>query len=652
MSFVSESAFSIMSQDQFLFGFTNAKVNNKKKQHQNHLNCSKCREHLPRLAFSNNQWRKGKVGDNARCAACLGNAAPPRLAFPPAATRLPTASTKTAGASTKGPSLGGKVARRLWFALENTFEERIKSQPDDGQCIADEMDDWLENLKSAGDMAEGTVFNSALNNGKTVLWKDRKTWTKKNWNSLIRAEPAGVYELMLTLAFANQEESDTDIIRLWVDGKSQQLRTALAIYEDKLKILQTTKRKSSAVQRDTEPQSKKTKRENTPQTSETSSSSSSSSPSLKDSDEPWQLWINRHFKVTGMTEIEKTTVAEVVKEHLAVIGRQGKFYTTDWSVEPLLLPSHLLEQEKDDSKQTRNPPIVNKIQPAGERRTINVPTDAPTIESAMQLCATIRNEKGNAAAPITIQLGEGDYEIKCSWTDPSDNKAEVEKSTLDVLHNHIRFVGVGVGKTSIKGTLLIHHHYGIEFQDLTVSNIHGYGIWSLGKGSTVKAVQCKFDSCQSQGARIDNGSSFDAELCHFSNNKNIGALVSDPGSTGTFRNCKFYNNGGMAGIWSCDDAVVDLYGDETEIYNNVNGGLLATHKTVTGGLMNVHLPSSRNISHNNAENGDGAPEHGKKLLVAMAPMFNVQAYQGGTITFSCGKTVTKEGPSSEGCVIC
>jgi hypothetical protein len=353
-----------------------------------------------------------------------------------------------------------------------------------------------------------------------------------------------------------------------------------------------------------------------------------------------------------MTEIEKTTVAEVVKEHLAVIGRQGKFYTTDWSVEPLLLPSHLLEQEKDDSKQTRNPPIVNKIQPAGERRTINVPTDAPTIESAMQLCATIRNEKGNAAAPITIQLGEGDYEIKCSWTDPSDNKAEVEKSTLDVLHNHIRFVGVGVGKTSIKGTLLIHHHYGIEFQDLTVSNIHGYGIWSLGKGSTVKAVQCKFDSCQSQGARIDNGSSFDAELCHFSNNKNIGALVSDPGSTGTFRNCKFYNNGGMAGIWSCDDAVVDLYGDETEIYNNVNGGLLATHKTVTGGLMNVHVPSSRNISHNNAENGDGAPEHGKKLLVAMAPMFNVQAYQGGTITFSCGKTVTKEGPSSEGCVIC
>ena len=127
MSFVSESIalFSIMSQDQFLFGFTNAKVNNKKKQHQNHLNCSKCREHLPRLAFSNNQWRKGTVGDNARCAACLGNAAPPRLAFPPAATRLPTASTKTAGASTKGPSLGGKVARRLWFALENIFEERI-----------------------------------------------------------------------------------------------------------------------------------------------------------------------------------------------------------------------------------------------------------------------------------------------------------------------------------------------------------------------------------------------------------------------------------------------------------------------------------------------------------------------------------------------
>jgi len=616
---------------------------------------------LPRLAFSSNQWRKGNIGDIARCAACLGNApprlAPPRLA-PPAASRLPTASTKTAGASTKGPALGGKVARRLWFTLENTFEERIQSQPDDGQCsIADEMDDWLENLESAGDMAEGTVFNSAHNNGKkTILWKDRKTWTKKNWNSLICAEPAGVYELMLTLAFANQEESDKDIIRLWVDGKSQQLRKALAIYEAKLKQLQTTKRKTSAVQRDTEPQShsKRQRWENTQQTSETSSSSSSSSssPSLKDSGKPWQLWINRHFKVTGMTEIEKTTVTEVVKEHLDVIARQGKFYTTDWSVEPLLLPSHLLEQEKDDSKQTRNPPIVNKIQPAGEIRTINVPTDAPTIESAMQLCATIRNEKGNAAAPITIQLGEGDYEIKCSWTDPSDNKAEVVKSTLDVLHNHIRFAGVGVGKTSIKGTLLIHHHYGIEFQDLTVSNIHGYGIWSLGKGSTVKAVQCKFDSCQSQGARIDNGSSFDADLCHFSNNKNIGALVSDPGSTGTFRNCKFYNNGGMAGIWSCNDAVVDLYGDETEIYNNMNGGLLATHKTVTGGLMNVHLPSSRNISHNNAENGDGAPEHGKELLVAMAPMFNVQAYQGGTITFSCGETVTKEGPASEGCVIC
>ena len=140
---------------------------------------------------------------------------------------------KSPSASLKGPALGGKIARRLWLTLENVFKERYRKDAtdDDAYDSCGELEIWREDLESAGQMAEQTVFNPALNQGSaTIHWEDRKTWTTETWNTLITSEPEGVFQLMLSIAFGNSQKSDQEMIAFWVEGQLTQLENVWLEY--------------------------------------------------------------------------------------------------------------------------------------------------------------------------------------------------------------------------------------------------------------------------------------------------------------------------------------------------------------------------------------------------------------------------------------
>lgn len=635
--------------------------------------CSMCRRKLDRSKFSNTQWNK-----SGKCKACLST-----RKSTSASSSTNTSSTKK-NTSAKQAKLEGylcNICKIPGHWMENCplfvpgasgNSKLFNSKPSDGYLckLCHTPGHWMENCTKYKER------HSAHNQGN-------RNYNHKSYCKLMELGPPEILSFMLrtseqmypilmqnctcqrreqqtskmTSNKLKRKKSPKEEQQSSLSSRLQSTRSNIDEMKDKIQARKMAKLVHTQSTNSSSSTSSSTSISSLPSSSPSSSSmststSSSSSTSTSEKEDvtktPWQEWSDRHFKITGMTETEKTDVGEVVKRKFQIIAASGKIHSTDWSTLPLLLPPHLLEQQKIDSRQSTNPIIVNKMPPVGPVTLIRVPTDAATIEIAVHSCTSIRHTKGNV--PITIQLDSGEYSINSNWINPSDQKTEV--NSLDLLLDNIKIVGDVSRETLIRGSFFIHNHYGIELHNLTVSNKEGYGIWVHGPGSTVKAVNCKFDQCKNSAAYIDGGSAFDATNCHFANSSEYGcgATINDLESTGRFVDCKFYSNRGWAGIWVCDGAIVDLFGESTEVYNNHEMGMLATHKDA---VLNVHLPESHNTSHNNAENGDGAPDIGKSLLIAMAPMFNAKARQGGMIKYSCGKIIESgnEEEGEQGCVI-
>ena len=57
--------------------------------------------------------------------------------------------------------------------------------------------------------------------------------------------------------------------------------------------------------------------------------------------------------------------------------------------------------------------------------------------------------------------------------------------------------------------------------------------------------------------------------------------------------CTMHHNGN--GLYASDHAVVDLYGENTDIHSNTQFGIFAA----SDGKVQIHLPSHHNTSHDN-----------------------------------------------------
>jgi hypothetical protein len=117
-----------------------------------------------------------------------------------------------------------------------------------------------------------------------------------------------------------------------------------------------------------------------------------------------------------------------------------------------------------------------------------------------------------------------------------------------------------------------------------------------------------------------NGASVKATQCEFSENGGSGVAVTG-GSKGIFTNCSIHHNGAdgvfaeaEGTLMECvvaknKDTLVELRGEQAEIYQNGEDGLAAGHCTT----LNIHIPA-RSITalvHDNRERDLFAWSNGK-----------------------------------------
>jgi hypothetical protein len=271
-----------------------------------------------------------------------------------------------------------------------------------------------------------------------------------------------------------------------------------------------------------------------------------------------------------------------------------------------------------------------------KQNVIRVPHGCPTIESAMNLAKVFSSPKRNffkggcgkvytKKHPLKIELGEGEHEIMASDTYEDEYGQEVNIIHMRVTCDCITFVGKGKNQTTIRGGVEVHNKKNVRFENLTVTNSSGFGLWFNGY-TTVDILKCAVKECMFTGFRVTGGNSTVRD-CRFgavrNMRKDIPPWYSNTKITAT--QCEFMENGGsgVSCIGSCFENGIQLRLDDCTMHNNVNSGLVAgdgavvnLHGTKTdihsnktygisawsrGGKINIHLPSQHNTSHDNVK---------------------------------------------------
>jgi hypothetical protein len=214
---------------------------------------------------------------------------------------------------------------------------------------------------------------------------------------------------------------------------------------------------------------------------------------------------------------------------------------------------------------------------------IRVPQGCPTLRKAMALAVIFSERKEyTEAEPLKIRLDEGVHEIV------GNNKR------LDVTCSHITFVGKGKAHTTIRGGFKVENQENVKFEELTLMNSGGRGLYLTGSETTVDVLKCVVKECGGTGMFVTEGVTVTATQCEFMENGVNGVFCANANTKARLTDCTMHHNG-WDGLTVYSHAVVDLHGIKTDFHFNKERGIRAQNRA----KVNIHLPSQHNTSHDN-----------------------------------------------------
>jgi hypothetical protein len=228
---------------------------------------------------------------------------------------------------------------------------------------------------------------------------------------------------------------------------------------------------------------------------------------------------------------------------------------------------------------------------------IRVPQGCPTVKKAMDLAVIFSERKEYTATdPLKIRLEEGVHQIV------GDQYSE---ERLNVTCSHITFVGKGKDHTTILGGFKVENQENVNFEELTITNQNGKGMFLWGSETTVNVLKCAVKECGGSGMNARGGATVTATQCEFMENGHFGVYCHGANAKARLTDCQMHHNG-RAGLYADGRAVVDLHGTKTGIHSNKRRGIVASY----GGKVNIHLPSQHNTSHGNVGEDRGQSNGG------------------------------------------
>jgi hypothetical protein len=205
------------------------------------------------------------------------------------------------------------------------------------------------------------------------------------------------------------------------------------------------------------------------------------------------------------------------------------------------------------------------------------------VEKAMALAVVFSGRKEYTETdPLKIRLGEGVHEIVGNG------------NRLDVTCSHITFVGKGKACTTIRGGFQVCNQQNVRFEELTITNQSGIGLWLTGSETNVDVLKCAVKECGRTGMYVCAGATATATQCEFMENRVNGVTCAHANTKARLTDCQMHHNG-FDGLLAYNDAVVDLHGTKTDIHSNKRNGIRASYRA----KVNIHLPSQHNTTHDN-----------------------------------------------------
>jgi hypothetical protein len=218
------------------------------------------------------------------------------------------------------------------------------------------------------------------------------------------------------------------------------------------------------------------------------------------------------------------------------------------------------------------------------QNVIRVPQGCPTVEKAMALALIISERKEYTETdPLKIRLEKGVHQIVGDYG-----------GRMNVTCSHITFVGTGKAQTTIRGGFKVANQQNVRFEELTVKNQSGIGLYLTGSETNVDVLKCAVKECEYTGVFVLDGATVTATQCEFMENGFHGVNCDDANTKASLNDCQMHHNG-RHGLFAYKHAVVDLHGTKTDIHSNKRDGIRATFR----GKVNIHLPSQHNTTHGN-----------------------------------------------------
>ena len=165
---------------------------------------------------------------------------------------------------------------------------------------------------------------------------------------------------------------------------------------------------------------------------------------------------------------------------------------------------------------------------------------------------------------------------------------------MNVTCSHITFVGSGKDQTTIRGGFKVENQQHVKFEEVTITNQSGVGLWLRGSETNVDVLKCAVKECGGDGMWVRVGATVTATQCEFMENGHYGVFCQSANTKARLTDCKMHHNGNN-GLTAYDHAVVDLHGTETDIHSNKVRGIYASNHA----KVNIHLPFQHNTSHDN-----------------------------------------------------
>jgi hypothetical protein len=212
--------------------------------------------------------------------------------------------------------------------------------------------------------------------------------------------------------------------------------------------------------------------------------------------------------------------------------------------------------------------------------------------------------------PLQIQMDEGIHEITGMGHHVGEEGNEYIVYLMLITCSHITFVGKGKDQTTMRGGFFVENKQHVRFEEMTVTNANGPGLYLQGGETNVDVLNCIAKECRGEGMWVHDGATVTATQCEFMENGTYGVCCQV--AKATLTDCMLHHNE-EDGLWAhsvelYEHTVVDLHGSKTGIHSNKNNGILADGNA----YVNIHLPSQHNTTHDNVR-GDRDQDMGGSI---------------------------------------